>query len=89
MSAGKWIRFDKQPTPTNQKTEVWHVVSSADGVWPDVIGVVKWYPPWRRYAFFPEANTLYEHQCLRDLAEFCNNATVSRREARKAERAEA
>ena len=44
----------------------------------------EWHPGWRRFSFFPNANTLFEPDCLRDLADFCESETKKR----KAERAE-
>lgn len=43
-------------------------VATPDGT---SLGKVKWYGAWRCYAFFPNADTLYEKRCLRDIANFC------------------
>ena len=38
------------------------------GVWAkkssDRLGLIKWYGPWRQYAFFPENGTLFNIGCL-------------------------
>jgi hypothetical protein len=47
-------------------TQIWKVESAHTGV---DLGVVKWYASWRRYAFFP-GNTLFDADCLREIASF-------------------
>jgi hypothetical protein len=44
------------------------------------LGEVRWYAPWRKYAFFPDPDTLYEQDCLRDIAEFLEGLMIERRE---------
>ena len=39
------------------------------------LGEIRWYGQWRRYAFFPNAHTLFEEVCLRQIADFCENET--------------
>jgi hypothetical protein len=49
-----------------------------------LLGIVKWHPGWRRFAFFPLPQTLFEADCLRDLADFCANQTEQRKAEREA-----
>lgn len=52
---------------TNKKTRHFEVTSkSSDGV----LGIVKWFAPWRRYAFFPSVNCLFDAACLTSITEF-------------------
>lgn len=51
------------------------------------IGTVKWHAPWRRYCYFPEANSLYDGACLQEIAFFCADKTIKRKEERRRERA--
>lgn len=41
------------------------------GIWSkksdDRLGLIKWYGPWRQYAFFPENNTIFNTECLNDI----------------------
>ena len=41
------------------------------GVWSkksaNRLGIIKWYGPWRQYAFFPEKDTLFNVDCLSDI----------------------
>lgn len=66
-----------------QVTRRWSVYSTFGGV----LGEVRWYSAWRRYVFYPEADTLYDAACMLVLAEFCNAKTVERRLEREAEKA--
>lgn len=70
----KHIRFDQ--TGHTGKTAVWSVIAhegNAD------LGTVKWFGRWRRYAFFPAPATVFEKDCLRDLADFCDEITKEHR----------
>jgi hypothetical protein len=44
----------------NGRTEVWEAWSKA-GV---PLGTIKWYAPWRRYAFTPTGQTVFDVDCL-------------------------
>lgn len=63
---GTHIKF--VPAPPKPKTKVWWVVSKYDGLF---LGWVGWFPRWRKYAFFPQKDTVYEEVCLREIADFC------------------
>ncbi len=47
-------------------TCVWEV-ETLDGT---LLGLIKWYPQWRQYCFFPGINTLHNAGCLNDIADF-------------------
>lgn len=53
------------------KTEIYGVFSALHG---DRLGTVKWYGRWRQYVFFPEHDTIWNRDCLRQLAQFLDNA---------------
>ena len=76
--SSKWITFQEAvPKP---KTKVWHVLSRDQQA---SLGIVQWHGPWRRYAFFPYGFCVFEEQCLRDVAEFCEGKTREHRERQK------
>jgi hypothetical protein len=78
----KWISFQLEGRRTGQKTDRWHVWGLKK---PHAhLGIVKWYGHWAKYAFFPESQTLYEQDCLRDLAEFVEAETLKQRKGRRA-----
>ena len=87
----KWLEFS-EPTPSKSGlTNIWAVYSSGykddegeldKDCW---LGEIKWRGPWRKYAFFPERDTLYEADCLRDIAQFCEDRTKEHKEAKRNE----
>jgi hypothetical protein len=76
--AGTHIRFAEGPP--KPKTLTWYVVNRYDDI---CLANIEWYAPWRKYAWFPKPNTVYEWVCLREIAQFCEDMTASHRLARK------
>lgn len=68
---GKWVRFDLAEKQ-NPKTSVWNVVAKEGGY---SIGQIKWFGRWRKYSFFPVPDTIYESDCLHDIADFLAEQT--------------
>jgi hypothetical protein len=73
MTESKWLKFilaEKQ----NPKTKIWNVRSKDDSC---LLGIVKWYGPWRKYSFFPNQNLslVFEETCLTDIATFIKEET--------------
>jgi hypothetical protein len=49
------------------KTDSWFIYAK-DG--STGLGAIRWFGRWRKYCFFPMAETVFEENCLRDIAEF-------------------
>ena len=67
---GTWIKcvlVNKKP-----KTDVWMIQTQETNT---LLGYIKWFPQWRKYAFFPEPHTVYEALCLEDIARFTRKLT--------------
>lgn len=89
----KWIQAVEEPS--TGKTKRFRIEKKAEtgpGWNPDWglpnglrLGIVKWHPSWRRFAFFPYDETLFEPDCLRDIADFCEGETKKRKAARAKE----
>lgn len=62
-------------------TYQWVVTAAAGG---QQLGIVAWWNPWRRYCFFPAHRTVFEQDCLRELAQFVEDQTNERRAAVRA-----
>ena len=62
----RWIDFIEVENP-GKKTKRWKVVNHDTG---DTLGGVYWWTAWRRYIFHPMPGTIYEQDCLRDIASF-------------------
>jgi hypothetical protein len=41
-----------------------------------LLGFIKWFPNWRQYCFFP-LNSLFNCECLREVALFCEEVTTA------------
>lgn len=48
------------------KTKVFEVLNSLSDL---KIGIIKYYPGFRKYCFYPDANTLYDSKCMHELSE--------------------
>lgn len=81
----RWIRFEEGPRSPSGKTRSWSVVAKHGGV---ELGAVYWYAPWRKYAFAPSPyETVFEQDCLRDIATFIESRTREHRAGLDAVRA--
>lgn len=65
----KFIRF--REVAAFGKTQRW-IVETLTGV---NLGAISWYGAWRQYCFRPNEMTIFERQCLRDIAQFCESRT--------------
>lgn len=80
----KWIMFQQRiPTNPHKVTKIWDVIS-IDG--DHLLGRVSWYSGWRRYCFTPAPHTIFEQDCLRDIANFIETETKDHKAQRKAEK---
>ena len=74
----KWIRFVPNISgEKKRKTKCWIVYPK------DIdssIGLVRWFPQWRKYGFFPDMKvTVFEPDCRRDIANFLEKKTREHR----------
>lgn len=49
------------------KTSVWQCRNQTTG---GLLGIVKWYNPWRQYCFYPESDCVFNMNCLEDINDF-------------------
>ncbi len=61
----KFIHFIKKED--KPKTSVWSCCNNRSG---GELGIVKWYPAWRQYCYFPTIQAVYSIGCLDDIKEF-------------------
>jgi len=71
----KWIRIVEQPSE-GRKTRIFYVHSKDGGF----LGEIKWYGAWRKYSFFPSPRVVFEEDCLRDIAQFMEEASKKHKE---------
>lgn len=74
---GKYIRFEKIPKDLNRKTDIYKIVTKYDT--PEILGSIEWFGRWRKYAFFPAKNTVFEPICLNDIINFINELMEERK----------
>ena len=75
----EWLYFElieKKP-----KTKVFQVMSKCSDV---RLGLIKWYPQWRHYCFFPtmEEETVYSDRCLTSIGEFITELNLKHKEVK-------
>lgn len=58
------------------KTRVWYVVNKRSP--DDVPGIIKWHGGWRKYVYH-SGPAFYDWQCLRQIADFIEQATKDHR----------
>ena len=46
------------------------------------LGLIKWYGPWRQYAFYPESDTLFNTGCLEEIRIHIKKMMEGRRETK-------
>ena len=71
----QWIEFSAPLRTKSGTTFSWSVYAKESVAF---LGTVKWFGRWRRYAFFPEPETVFEIDCLSALAEFLRQKTQER-----------
>ena len=76
----KWIKFKITPRLPGRKTDIWFI-ETKDG--NTTLGLVKWYSHWRKYCFIPAEDTIFEQDCLRDIASFIEDQTKLHRNTNK------
>lgn len=72
----KWIKFIDYTEPKKNKSgkivgypkTKTFLIRNKDNDF--VLGIIKWYGPFRQYSFFPEPNTVFEKTCLGDITKF-------------------
>ena len=79
---GSYITFIRTGKSDSGKTQVWTVRDQGK----ETLGYVKWFAPWRSYAFEPEPNMVFEKTCLKEIARFCEELTKEHSQRRKATR---
>jgi len=70
-----FVLYERKP-----KTDVYDIKSKESG---DLLGQVKWFSRWRKYAFFPVHKTVWEQECLGDVIAFLNKLKEERKEKLK------
>jgi hypothetical protein len=49
----------------------------------DLFGGIQWYGAWRKYCFFPSANTIWDSKCLNEVNDFISRLMEQRKQLKK------
>ena len=60
---------------TGDNSHAWLVLTKKR----QMLGSIIWYGPFGKYSFQPTENSIYECDCLRDIAQFCEDQTAARK----------
>ena len=52
---------------TKPKTNVYSVINIRERI---EVGIIKWFPPWRQYCFFPDEAMVFNRICMNEIADF-------------------
>ena len=70
----KYLLFEKQ-THNDRKTYIVNV-GTKDRL---LLGKIMWFSQWRRYAFYPTNNKIFDETCLVDIANYIHELMEERR----------
>lgn len=75
-----WISFESSGETKSGITKIWTVITKDSNI---VLGEIRWHSSWRRYCFLPRGDTLFEQDCLRNIADFIEAKTIEHKFQRK------
>jgi len=75
-----YIKFTEIYPDATRKTKKWSVLNKENEAH---LGFISWYGAWRRYCFYANATTIFEQNCLRDIANFIELQTKLYNDSKK------
>lgn len=66
-------------TGYTRKTSKWDVLNKTTG---EMLGVIYWYSPWRKYCFHAREDILFDTKCLNQISKFIESEMNHRKELR-------
>ena len=72
----KYINFKQLRPKKIIKTTVWSCRNNTGGY---ELGIVKWYPQWRQYSFYPADGMVFNQTCMEDIIHFINQLREQRK----------
>lgn len=74
----KWLEFKELPNE-GRKTKVFGIRNKRTDF---QLGHILWHTGFRKYAFYPTSNTVFDPQCLEDIIDFIKKLMNDRRKDR-------
>lgn len=75
MKKYKYIRFIELISQTEKS--IWSCRNNRSN---EELGIVEWYPLWKRYCYFPKRQAVYSAGCLDDISDFIKREMEERKE---------
>ena len=76
MIDSKYLEF-KEIVIAKRKTKTCSVISKSSR---EELGRIAWYGPWRQYCFFPDGDTVWNLECLKDIRRVIQKLIIERKE---------
>ncbi len=76
---GQYLAVQELTQRPDLKTRRWFVYNRRR----QILGLVRWECPWRRYAFVPTPQAVFSPDCLDDISAFARRQTTEHRKAVK------
>lgn len=68
-----YLTFEK--VGSTSKTDIYNVLNTKRYV----LGIIKWYSPWRKYCFFATSADIWDDNCLQEIVKFIRELMLSRK----------
>lgn len=76
----KFLEFKETGTSESGKTRVWQAVNIRTR---EMAGEIRYRYGCRGYVFFPSTDFFFDHNCLKQIAEFLDEVNAAKRKERK------
>ena len=83
---GTYVLFELLGVSDSGKTQLWTVFPKMNST--NYLGTVQWFAHWRKYAFYPNPETVYEETCLNDISTFIKMLTRKHKSSTKSQKDE-
>ncbi len=74
IKKGSYVIFTKLNSKNKKTYDV-----SIDNLKGELIGIISWYGPFRKYTFRPEYNTVWDTSCLNEVIQYINQLMSDRK----------
>jgi len=71
-----FIEQVQQPLAHKMKTKIYEVYNK---VYNENLGVIKWFPQWRKYCYFSSNALVFDSSCLGDIKDFIDKLMKERK----------
>jgi hypothetical protein len=76
----KWVVYSWAGSSPSGKTQKWAAFAAVDGT--TRLGEIRWFPAWRQYCFYPEYSTVWNDECLHEVARYLARVNREHKESK-------